>query len=103
MTSGNGYDAIAIRPRAAAGNCMLGPASAATAVPIPENSPGHPPARTTAPAAEPAACKTNRRRVVIIKTAPVYQTHLLPGNLNNAAPLPRSGGLQAGASWCFNL
>src|SRR5258708_31923506 len=88
MNSRNGYDAIAIRSRAAAGKRMLGPASVASAVPIPANSPGHTPAHTTAPAAEPAASARNRLRVVGLKAAPVYQTHPPPRNQNHAAPFP---------------
>ncbi len=82
MCSRNGYDAIAIRSRAAVGNCIFGadefagkagssPMSAATPVSIAASNPGHTPAQTTTPAAEPAACARNFRRVVCLKTAPV--------------------------------
>src|SRR6266705_7101220 len=96
MNSRNGYDAIAIRSRAAVGNCSFGPASAAvpphdsgsgdSSALIPFNSRGplpvarkvpsrgHTPAHTNAPAAEPAARPKNLLRVVCPKTAPVYQT-----------------------------
>jgi len=81
MKSRNGYDAIAIRSRAAAGNCIAGEAAwNCNAVPNPEStakisfSPGHTPAQASAPAALPLASAKNRLRVVrgfFAKTAPV--------------------------------
>src|SRR5260370_19207310 len=49
MRSRNGYDAIAIRSRAAAGKRRLGPASAANAVAILADGPRHTPAPNTTP------------------------------------------------------
>jgi hypothetical protein len=77
MNSRNGYEAIAIRSRAAAGNCIFGAESPVNAVLNAESaakiffSPGHIPAQTNVPTAGLAACARNRLRVVIAKTAPV--------------------------------
>jgi hypothetical protein len=66
MKSRNGYDAIAIRSRAAPGNCIFGPTSAARTV----FSLGD----TNAPAAEHAASPKNCRRVFITNLPPSQNT-----------------------------